>query len=443
MSLATSFARRHRLPIIAVAVIVAVIGIAFVPINSALTSYVESPRFLELMEEETARGLHFPSGQFAPIRRTGLFSAQSESFKARDGRKAVTSLDTGGIATRFNPAGVLLRRWQIDDLHIDHGKVDIHVYEPKPEPRPVRPWYFVFLPDHVYLKRVWSDAVDVTWPARGEPGGIFGTHLVITPNGRDFEYHAVAGTLTNPFMPKMAVRQVHLLITKQLFTLYTLDLGSGDGSIRGEGTTAISGEKRADFNFKWNDLPVHEWVSKTWSGNFAGAATGDLHWTGNNYTLAAATMMGAIKVNGGRVSDLKFLDTIAAVTKHDDLARLKLDVCRAQFRWQQGDCELNDILLEQTGKFRIEGTVAFSERALGGALQIGLTRQYLDWLPHPEEVFSRKAGGYLWTTVHLSGTLEAPKQDLSPRLIQSLTESPGALLGADLRALGVWLRAQR
>ena len=277
---------------------------------------------------------------------------------------------------------------------------------------------------------------------RGDRGGIFQTRLVIAPHGRDFEYRANGGTLKNPSLPELGVRQVHLLITKKFFALYNLDLNSGDGSIHGEGTTAISGEKRADFVFNWNDLPVHEWVPKTWNGNFAGAATGDLHWTGNDYKLAAATMTGAVNVKGGRVGSMKFLDTIAAVTKRNDLAQLDLSVCRGRFRWHEGDCELGDIVIEQKEKFRIEGTISFSDRSLGGTLQIGLTRQYLDWLPHPEEVFTREAGGYLWTTVHLSGTLDKPQQDLSPRLIQALTDSPGALLATAFRVLGAWLRDQ-
>jgi hypothetical protein len=243
-------------------------------------------------------------------------------------------------------------------------------------------------------------------------------------------------------MPEVAVQQVHLLITKKLFTLYRLDLESGKGSIHGEGTTATSGEKHADFNFNWNDLPVREWLPRSWTANVTGAATGKLHWTGNDYKLAAANIIGAIKVQGGRISDLKFLDTIAAVTKHNDLARLELDECRSNFRWREGDCELRELELEQTGKFRIEGTVSISERSLGGTLKIGVAKKYLDWLPDPEEVFSRKSGGYLWTTMHLSGTLNSPKQDLSPRVVAALTESPGALLSAAFRALGAWLREQ-
>ena len=278
---------------------------------------------------------------------------------------------------------------------------------------------------------------------RGDKGGIFRARLVITPHGRDFEYQASEGTLRNPFMPELTVSVIHLLITKQLLTLYSLDLNSGDGSVHGKGTTAISGEKHADFAFHWTDVPVREWLPKTWNGNFAGAATGDLHWTGNDYRLAAATIIGELKVKGGRVSDLKLLDTIAAVTKYNDFTRLDLDVCRTKFRWRGGDCELSDIAIEQNGKFRIEGTISFSDRSLGGTLQIGVTRQYLDWLPHSEEVFSREAGGYLWTTVHLSGTLDLPKQDLSPRLVQALTDSPGALLEVAFRALGTWLHSQR
>ncbi len=48
------------------------------------------------------------------------------------------------------------------------------------------------------------------------------------------------------------------------------------------------------------------------------------------------------------------------------------------------------------------------KRRLRGTIRLGLTREYLDWLPNPEEVFSRKQGGYLWTNVRLSGTIDDP-----------------------------------
>src|SRR3954463_11854764 len=179
---------------------------AIVAIRSpVLTRWVESPRFRQELEKEIAKGLHFPSSTLAPIHRTGSLSARSPSLQARNGRKAMTSIDGRDITASFNPLGVFLRRWQIDDLHIDRAKIGIQVYEPTPEPTPAKPWYAIFLPDRVYLKRVWSDDVDITWPMRNETGGIYKTHLVVTPYGRDFEYHATRGTLKNPALPDLPV----------------------------------------------------------------------------------------------------------------------------------------------------------------------------------------------------------------------------------------------
>jgi hypothetical protein len=53
--------------------------------------------------------------------------------------------------------------------------------------------------------------------------------------------------------------------------------------------------------------------------------------------------------------------------------------------------------------------VSVREKSLGGAIRLGVAREYLDWLPRPEEVFASERGGYLWTTVHLSGTIEQPQ----------------------------------
>jgi hypothetical protein len=42
--------------------------------------------------------------------------------------------------------------------------------------------------------------------------------------------------------------------------------------------------------------------------------------------------------------------------------------------------------------------------------------------------------------VHLSGTIDNPGQDLSPRIIDAFKESPGAFLGLIFRQFGDWLK---
>jgi hypothetical protein len=73
-------------------------------------------------------------------------------------------------------------------------------------------------------------------------------------------------------------------------------------------------------------------------------------------------------------------------------------------------------------------------------VKLGLTRQYLDWLPNPTEVFNQERSGYLWTTVHLSGSIDHPQQDLGGRIIELFKESPTAYLGLLFRQFETWLK---
>jgi hypothetical protein len=85
------------------------IAVFFSPL---LTHYVESDAFRTAMAEETAKGLHFPQARYAPIRRTDALTAQSESFVADDGQKAMKSLVAHGITAKSDPWGVFSRQWR-------------------------------------------------------------------------------------------------------------------------------------------------------------------------------------------------------------------------------------------------------------------------------------------------------------------------------------------
>jgi len=438
-------ARRRTLAVIVGLIILAAgAGIAFV--NPRLTRYVESEAFRIELEKQTAKGLHFPAGIYSAIRRTGFLSAASDGFQARNGGKALTALDARGITARFNPLGVLLRRWQLDEVHIDGGEVGIHAYEPQPEPSPSKPWYHVFLPNRVYLCKVWSEPADVTWRFRNEKGGFFGTRLLITPHGRDFEYRATGGVMKGALIPDLPLRHTHLLITKTLLTLYELDLAPGtgsDGFIRAEGTAGTREDKSVKFKVKFEKLPVREWLPASWRDHMNGFAAGDVNWSGEKPKLETSRVRASLRVQDGRVSGLPFLEKLSAITGKKSIEQLELNECSAELDWNNPRVEIKNIEIEDKGKFRIEGALAIDRGTLSGAIELGVARQYLNWLPKPDEIFTREQGGYLWTTVHLSGTAEAPKEDLSPRVVDLLKQSPAAFLGFLFRQLGAWLKDLR
>jgi hypothetical protein len=434
--------RRRTLAVIVGLIVITavVVGIVFSP---WLTHYVESEAFRAELDKQTAKGLHFPAGTYARVRRTGFLSATSDGFQARNGRKALTALDARGITARFNPLGILLRRWQLDEVHIDGGEVGIQTYEPQPEPSPSKPWYHVFLPDRVYLCKVWSDPADVTWRFRNEKGGFFGTRLLITPHGRDFEYRATGGMMKGALIPDLPLRRTHLLITKTLLTLYELDVAPGpenDGFIHAEGTAGTREDKTVKFKVKFEKLPIREWLPASWRDHGNGFAAGDLDWSGEKPKLEASQVRASLRINDGRVSRLPFLQKLSVITGKKSIEQLELSECSAELDWKSPRVEIKNIAIEDKGKFRIEGALSIREKSLGGAIQLGLAREYLEWLPRPEEVFSSAKGHYLWTTVHLSGTIDQPQQDLSPRVVEALKESPGAFLGLTFRLIGDWLK---
>ena len=413
--------------------------------NPRLTRYIESDRFRAELEKETAKGLHFPNAHYANVRRTGFLSAASEGFRAESGRKALKSIDAHGINAKFNPWGMFLRRWQLDDLHIDSGEVGIQTYTPQPEPSPAKPWFHVFLPDRVYLKRVWSEPVDVTWRLRGKKGGFFGTRLLITPHDRDFEYQATGGTMKLPLMPDLQLRHTHLLITKKLLTLYHVDLTppkTGEGIIHGEGMAGTREDKSVDFKINFEKVPVSDWLPATWQEHVSGAASGKLRWTGKSPKAENSSVQGTFQLRSGRVANLPLLENLVVVTKRKSIERLELRDCSCDIDWNYSTTEIKHIAIEDVGKLRVEGSIAVHEKSLSGVIRLGVAREYLEWLPHAEEVFTREAGGYLWTTVHLSGTIDNPQQDLSPRVVEVLKESPSAFLGLVFRQLGEWFKNQ-
>jgi hypothetical protein len=338
---------------------------------------------------------------------------------------------------------VFLRQWRLDDVHVQSGDVEIQIYEAHPEPVGPKPWFAIFLPNRVYLKKIQSEQANITWRFRGERAGFFGTQLLITPNGRDFEYIATGGRLKMALIPGLDLRRTHLLITKALLSLYDLDLASdsrSDESIRAQGHAGLGQDKSIDVKADFNSVPIRAWLPAEWKTRLKGSAFGGIHWTGKDPKLESSSGEGSLCIHNARVDDVPLLNKLAELAQKKSFESLDLNECSLGFAWRYPEIDIKDITIEEKDKFRVEGEISVKRRLLRGTIRLGLTREYVAWLPNPEEVFSRRSGGYLWTDVHLSGTIDEPRQDLSQRIIELFKESPGAYLGLMFRQFGDWLK---
>lgn len=244
-------------------------------------------------------------------------------------------------------------------------------------------------------------------------------------------------------IPDLELRRTHLLITKTLLTLYDLDLASdsnSDESIHAKGHAGLGQDKSIDVKGTFKSVPIRQWLPAEWKGRFDGSAFGDLHYTGKDSKLESSSGEGSLRIRNGRIDDLPFLEKLAELSHKKTFERLDLNECSLGFAWRYPEIEIKDIAIEEKEKFRIEGEISIKRRVLRGTIRLGFSREYLEWLPNPEEVFSRRSSGYLWTDVHLSGTIDEPEQDLSQRIVELFKESPGAYLGLLFRQFGDWLK---
>ena len=417
-------------------------------LNARLTSYIESDAFRVEMGKETAKGLHFATGRYQPIKRTSTWTTETAGFQAKDGQKALRAIDARGVTAKFNPWGVFKRVWYLEDVRISGGEAQIQAYEPRPEPSPPKPWYAKYIfPERVYLNRVESEPVDVTWHFREKRAGIFGARLLITPHDRDFEYQAQSGQLKMTPFPDLQVKHIHMLITKQLLTLYNMDLtqnGTAGASVHLEGKAGTAPNDRAvDFRYVMDRVPIQEWVPADWRAHVDGFASSRIHWTGKDTKLENSGGEANCWIDRGEIHGLPFLQKIAALTNDRSLEHPKLDICRFDAKWLYPRFEVRRIAIEQKEKFRAEGEVSASNESLRGIIELGIKPSLLGFLTAPviQEVFPREDDGYRWTTVHLSGTIDEPHVDLSDRLLETIKEHPAAMLKIFLRQISGSLRS--
>lgn len=441
------FLKRHRwwfiVPLAIFFAIIVLIAIALPIISPRLTPYLEGSDFRAELDKQTSKGLHF-EGHYGPIKRTGFNTASVDEFTASDGVKAMKSLKANDVTGKFNPWGVFLRRWQLDYVHIKRGQVEVQTYEPKPDQKKPKPWYAIFLPDRVYLREVTCDNADVTWRMSGKPGGIFGTKVLITPYGRDFEYRAEGGTMrSGGFSPELAMRRLHMVITKKALTLYELELAPGEdskGFIRIHGDMGMREDKHVDMQLEFAGIPIAPWLPKDIDGEIKGTAKGNVTWKGTDQTIEASSGEGELRITNGELIELPLLEFLAAATARKSLKALTLTDCDVKFRWKYPRFEIHELDLAAEEKVAIRGSVTVNKTALSGEFDLGLAPTYLDWLPKAkEEIFTREKDGMVWTKVKLSGTLKEPIDDLTPRLAEVLKKDPAAATGLFLRGIGEWL----
>jgi len=440
---------QNRKAVIAGSCSIVLLVVLSVLINHRITQWVDGSRFQDMLGRETSKGLKL-SGNYTPLHRQGLLGMRTDIFTGTNGYKTIVTLDAYNISGTFNPLGIFLRRWEIDSLQIQKGRVILQKTEPTPgapKGAPWPPWWALFWPYRVHLADVKVDDADILWKLRDKESGIYGTRLEITPNGRDFEYDAHDGDFETPMTPPLTLAHAHVLIRKPRLYCSEFVLGDDPGhpeeQLRMSGDAGLQDDRSMHLQMTWTALKLAPWMPEKYRSHVDGQMNGYFNYSSSGTGLESGHGNGNLTIANGVLRELAPVEQYVKITGSPEPGEMKLKVCHADVHWDAGTLTADNIEVECDGIFRMTGTMTVNaDRTLSGQIELGLTDCYLRWLPTAKTaIFTREEGPYHFTTVHFFGTAQKPQQDLIARVTHEVGKSPMVALKLFFNQAGEWLES--
>lgn len=392
---------------------------------AGLRSYLHSDAFREFLSNKVSRATGVKGG-FSPFRWEGL-ALRTEVFSAK-GDGAIRELRIDGLQTEVGLDGVRRGVWELKNSRIGRLQVSLDSTKPQtsgfpeiaaaaqtPKAKRKSGW----LPREVEVQGLELGKLSLN--ALTDHGLVVaeGIHVKVE-NEKSHRAHRVElsdGTLRLPFamVPELRLDQARLRIQPEAVFLTNLT-ASAYAAASLDATGEWNRESRG-FNVEGrvSGVKCDELLNEDWSRRLTGDIASDFTVTGGAGTTTAS---GLLTITNGVLTALPVLDALAAYSDTRRFRTLTLSEARTKWRWQNGVYEFNDIVLSSESLIRLEGRLIIRGSELDGHLRLGLAPGTLATIPGAEtHVFAPGERGLMWASLHLTGTLDDPREDLSDRLI--------------------------
>ena len=421
--------------------------------------YLRSEPFRRTVAQQASAALH-ADGQFGPFQWQGA-EVYSDGFDAvGHADSPLARLSAEQVRARFDLGALWHHTWRVDTVDVQRVAVVLAAQHPTPaqtppspeknqpapgdtrRPPPATGFLAGLLPDKVELGGVKVDDFSLAWNADGPEtaGRVIGVRLAAHPLDDKFlswQVDGAEGQLVQAHFPS-----IHLDGFSVRSTPHEVFLTRADGELEGGGKVDLSGkqgldaDRGLDLQADFDQVPVGPFLPRDWRARLHGTAGGSVHVTGSGHD-ASRHATGHLEMRDGKLTALPMLDELATFTASERYRQAPLQKARADFDWQDNDLTVTNLLVESEGLLRLEGGFTVRHGQMDGTIQVGVARSALRWLAVVgTQVFNQpERDGYVWTTVHLTGPVDQPTEDLTPRLVAAIQDA--ALKKAQQGANGV------
>ncbi len=243
--------------------------------------------------------------------------------------------------------------------------------------------------------------------------------LKVTPSDDSWLIAVEGGKLRQTGWPEIGVESAHLRYREGMLyvTESRLQQGNGFAKVTGE----IDLKKRLEMQVAVEGLDVTPLLTGDWRARLTGKLYGDatVH-AGLGENKGPVSISGSAHLAGGQLTALPVLDQIATFTQTQRFRTLALSTASLDFT-QEGDrFTARHVIAETEGLIRVEGNFTLVAGQIDGAFEVGVTAASLQWLPGSQaRVFTIARNGYYWAPLRLTGPVNSPTEDLTPRLAEA------------------------
>jgi hypothetical protein len=413
-------------------VLIAIIGIAALALYGYtwIQGYLKSDAFRAQLAMQLGRAANADatidsltwSGPDVHVTGATLTPKGAQAWKAISADGIQGTLDFGAARD-----GVWrMNRLSADTLRMDmRGLADMPKNLPLQFEEPVRSgvpqWLRRWMPTRTQIDEVQVQTFDLVPP----PGqvGVAATGLSVVGNPANdtgaWHLRGQGGKLSIPGLsePLRITRLNARLDDRALVFHDALGRWLGDSEVTARGDLPFDKTKPWNFTGSVMGLDLRQVLSADWMSRLSGVLEGD-------YVATAASLKARIRWKNGIVQNMSTLENVAKHTRVDRFRRIVLDVASADIERAGAITRVSNLNLQSAGLIRVEGGFVIQDGQINGDLLVGVAPDTLNWIPGSEgRVFTDRrndAPGYVWTTVHISGPVSAPLEDLTYRVLVAM-----------------------
>jgi hypothetical protein len=398
------------------------LALGFIVLKLRLNAYLQSDDFRQLLTRRTEAALQV-TGTYLPLQWTG-WAVYSDGFAGQGPAVSpIQSIRADQIRADLELRGFYHRRWEIPNLQLQRLRLTLNragQFTP-PAAAPTEPHHSRWGSDRFVLSQISVQETELRWD---EHGYLTGTRLTLRPVEDAWELTGSLGKLLQDDLTPLTIEQfklryraAHLYVTEALFKL------AESGRLALSGDIDLGPAGKTDLRITARNIPVEQVVPPDWRARLAGQVAGEATLTGPIDAPEQLVASGTIHLQPGTLRALPILDRLATFTGTEQFREVALQQATADFHWSPAHLNVTNLVLESQGLLRIEGGFTVAQRELTGVFEVGVSAATLRWLPGSrEKVFTTDRGGYLWTTVHVTGPVDQLREDLSARLAGAATE---------------------